>query len=454
MEVTVDFNISKDAVLDNNFIFCCDLLKLEEYKEFDKKVKKEYFTLYNSYLIIDTITNNHVESFKHLLKSIKIKNIDEVLLYCCGTTYNNITDYILKYNADLLDYKKYIDINIKSGSIYLIKKFNNVKLNNNWLILLAKKGKLSDVKWLSKKIKLSDKIFEVAIENNNTEVINWLREKYKTLHNNISINIINKWNRTKLLLTQLESGEAKEDCDKSECLWDETTLPLCIDCPEYIPLIIKHIYEDGETFLSYEMTDELCKLQHLKTIMAIKESMIDTGYYARVHITYLTTQSVKYLMDNGYYKDKYPQMGPEMFRRLDLSYIKKVCANKLIDIDDKVIEGIPSYSKEKQKFIVNYTDSFSELCFRVKNKDFDINYVKTIIGPNYKPTNIAWCIMACNVDIMVSMCKNVIHYNEKTLEKLMKEFLSRFDDPDNPEGEYQKVKNKFDKFQRKFKNHK
>ena len=176
MEVTIKFNISNDAILDKDFIFCCDLLNLKEYEEFDRRVKKEYFTLYNSYLIIDIIKSNIVESFKHILKYIKIKNMEEILLYCCGTTNNNITDYILKYNADLSDYKKYIDVNVRSGSIYLLKKFN-IELDNNWLVLLSIKGKLSDIKWLSKKIELSSEMFKTAIINNNTEVVDWLQNE-------------------------------------------------------------------------------------------------------------------------------------------------------------------------------------------------------------------------------------------------------------------------------------
>lgn len=55
-----------------NFVKCGDMLKLEEYGEFEKQFKYDYFSMDNCVLVIDTIKSNNAEHFKYLLNYITI----------------------------------------------------------------------------------------------------------------------------------------------------------------------------------------------------------------------------------------------------------------------------------------------------------------------------------------------------------------------------------------------
>ena len=136
-----------NEIKNKNFMFCCDILLLKEYEEFEKIIKKEYWELDDSIIVIDTINTNDVEHFKYILEYIEIENIEEVLLYCCKNKKWNIVEYLINNNPDMTNYQKYCEV--WYSGIYLIKKYLNViKLNTIIFENILDNGSFNDVKWL------------------------------------------------------------------------------------------------------------------------------------------------------------------------------------------------------------------------------------------------------------------------------------------------------------------
>ena len=213
-----------------------------------------------------------------------------------------------------------------------------------------------------------------------------------------------KWNKTKLLLTQLKSGDIKENCDISECLWDETTLLLCEECPEYAELIIKYIYKEPQLTQFNIAIKEVHILQHVKTILVLKK------YINCIYDTFLTIESIKYLINHNRYIGKH--MTQKMFKQLDLSYIKKVHEDNLIYVNIHNLGNILTYSIDKQKYLINNTNSLSYLCSSIEEKKIDISYITTLIEPEFNLSSIGWCIvMGGYGDIIIDMIGVLFDYD-------------------------------------------
>lgn len=166
-----------------DFMFCCDLLKLKEYKEFEKKVKFKYFNLDNFRLVRETIDSNNVEHFKYILDYVNIQNMEEVLLYCCKHGFNNIVDYILDNNKQFNKYNLYMEYS-SMNSLYLVKKYRkiykdinlNVRVINNTVAT----NNMENIKWLMENnYNFNFTTLNYAIGTNNLEIIKFVRKNNK-----------------------------------------------------------------------------------------------------------------------------------------------------------------------------------------------------------------------------------------------------------------------------------
>lgn len=86
--------ISTEDKTNKNFYFCCDLLKLKEYKEFEKKIKNEYWSLDNCLMVRETINSDDLDLFKYILKYINITNMGNIICYCRINNKINIYEYL------------------------------------------------------------------------------------------------------------------------------------------------------------------------------------------------------------------------------------------------------------------------------------------------------------------------------------------------------------------------
>ena len=124
-----------DNIKNLNFVKCCDLLILKEYEEFEKLIKKEYYTMDNCIMIIDVINSNDVDHFKYILKFIHFKNLHNILLYCFVKNHNNLIDYIMKNNPQFNSYVKYIELSINNTKYYFNKYINKIKFGESYPLL-------------------------------------------------------------------------------------------------------------------------------------------------------------------------------------------------------------------------------------------------------------------------------------------------------------------------------
>lgn len=135
-------------IKNKKFIFCCDLLLLQEYEEFEKKIKEDYWYMDNCLMIMEVIAKNNVEHFKYILRYIIITNLEQLLCYCCENGKFNIVEYLIVNNKNFNSYQQYCNFSANSG-LYLIKKYYDViKLNKDMFIRIAAGGTLEDVKWM------------------------------------------------------------------------------------------------------------------------------------------------------------------------------------------------------------------------------------------------------------------------------------------------------------------
>lgn len=139
-DIPLNFNHIKkyDNVKNKEFVFCCDLLILvsesneidesNDYKEFEKLIKKKYWTMDNCILIIDTVNTNNVELFKYVLQYVKFKDkkdINLLCMYCCQKGLFKIVDYIGKYLLDEIDKYHCVIFSMLSGSMELYNKYKD-----------------------------------------------------------------------------------------------------------------------------------------------------------------------------------------------------------------------------------------------------------------------------------------------------------------------------------------
>ena len=200
-------------IKNKNFMFCCDILLLKDYNEFTKLIKDEYWKLDNSIMVIDTININNVEHFKYILEYIEIKNIEDVLLYCCKNKKWNIVEYLINNNPDMTNYQKYCNISAFSG-LYLIKKYLNViKLNTTIFGNIIIGGSLDNVKWLRgyRKDKKDNNIWKL---DSNAPVCQWNKRTFYHAAKAGNFEIM-KWMRG------YRNGQL--DPNASVCPWDDWT---------------------------------------------------------------------------------------------------------------------------------------------------------------------------------------------------------------------------------------
>lgn len=144
-----DFKIITDHIKDRNFMFCCELLLLKEYDEFEKKVCGNYWKLDNSYIVIDTLKNNNLEHFKYVLQFIKIINIRDVLLYCLKNSKYNISDYLINYENST-DYQLYCEITSHNDLYYIDKYIKKIKLTPYIIENIISCGEIEYILWIKK----------------------------------------------------------------------------------------------------------------------------------------------------------------------------------------------------------------------------------------------------------------------------------------------------------------
>ena len=170
-----------------NFMKCCDMLKLKDYKMFHILLKKEYWEMDNSVMIVDTIKSDDVEHFKYILQYIGLLNIKQVLNYSCLINSENIALYILKNNYHLWEGPQqtnghyiwfYLLCDPYLPTSKLFKKYGKyAKEKNEYgaMQYVAEHNNLESIKWLySRGYPTSKGIFYIAMENKNIEIIDWI----------------------------------------------------------------------------------------------------------------------------------------------------------------------------------------------------------------------------------------------------------------------------------------
>ena len=147
---TCKYKKVNNNIRNKDFIFCCELLLLKEYKEFEKLIKNKYWTMDNGLLIIEAINLNNVDHFKYILDYIKIKNLEQVLFYCCSYGKHNIAIYLIDNNINFNNYEYYCQISTYSYKIDILQKYFHYipkdKLKNVNIYELIPFGKYDDFK--------------------------------------------------------------------------------------------------------------------------------------------------------------------------------------------------------------------------------------------------------------------------------------------------------------------
>ena len=167
--VNIKFNKEYKCILDyiwytktynniknKNFVWCCDLLIIKNYKEFEKVLKKEYLSMDNGIIIIDAINLNDVDHFKYILEYVEIYNIENILLYCLTKGLFKIVDYILNNNPEFKDYGNYIELSLFSHSLKFYNKYKD-KCEyldyNTFLNIFAYIGDMKKIDWVVENLK-------------------------------------------------------------------------------------------------------------------------------------------------------------------------------------------------------------------------------------------------------------------------------------------------------------
>lgn len=210
-----------------DFMFCCDLLKLKEYDEFEKKIKNIFWNMDNCYIIMDCIKDNNTKHFKYISKFINIANPEQLLIYCCKNNYINIV-YILIDTYDLKHIQLYVEQSMLGGSIKMFNKYLDMmklskELFNNTIIsgnidnlkilekLHKKKGSL-----LNYKYPYDNDIVEVAIKSENIKMITLFLNKNFLLDTKIFLSAITTDNPK--ILDFVYSYEEKLDLVDNTCM--------------------------------------------------------------------------------------------------------------------------------------------------------------------------------------------------------------------------------------------
>lgn len=177
-----------DNIKNLNFVKCCDMLKLlsgsdkidqsNDCKEFEKLLKKEYWTMDNCIMVMDVINTNSVELFKYILQYIKfnVEGLDSILIYCCCHRLFNIYDYYSRYVLNNINDIPYVVFSILGGSLKLFNKCNIKKLNLPEIINAAcLNGNLDNIKYLlGHGCVLATDSFKNAVKSENIKSMEWL----------------------------------------------------------------------------------------------------------------------------------------------------------------------------------------------------------------------------------------------------------------------------------------
>lgn len=118
-------------VKNKDFVKCCDLLLLKEYDQFEKLIKREYWSMDNYIMFMDTINTDDIEHYNYISQYIRIdrkipsimnKNYDpnawlwnlqsdevyilqkyNIFMHCCNNNLKNLANYMFKnyiYNSN------------------------------------------------------------------------------------------------------------------------------------------------------------------------------------------------------------------------------------------------------------------------------------------------------------------------------------------------------------------
>ena len=177
--VNIDFNKRVyDNITNKNFVWCCDLLILKNYKEFEKILKREYLSMDNGIIVIDVVNSNDVEHFKYILDYVEIYDIERVLFYCLPKGLFNIVDYILNNNPEFDKYEKYINVSLKSNSLEFYNKYIKKCKDFNYDQFFLSVVKTGNIKFVKKFIGKFNHIAALVLYNatihGNIELIKYL----------------------------------------------------------------------------------------------------------------------------------------------------------------------------------------------------------------------------------------------------------------------------------------
>lgn len=175
-------------IRNKEFMFCCDLLKLKEYEEFDGKVKKEYWTYDNCYMVMDALKMNDINHIKFIMKYIKT----DLIYYNSSVICCTLLDYCIKncsfdvtrYLVEQYNLKYTYNINIMSNIVvqYSDQLFKVKKLSidniNNIPSLYYYAALNNDLDFMKKLFRLNyrhtDLILLGAAISGNLEIIKWV----------------------------------------------------------------------------------------------------------------------------------------------------------------------------------------------------------------------------------------------------------------------------------------
>ena len=178
------------------YVFCCDLLLLASeaseidkqncYNEFEKRLKKEYWTMDNWSLVIEVVNTNNVEHFKYMLKFIEFRNDEElrsIIYYCYCNKLLNIVDYINKYLLYEVEIRKGICYSILGGSLDYYNKNKTdliIQTYGRYILYYACiNGNLDNIKQLIKDgCEIGNNILGYALTSGNYNTFQWLDNKY------------------------------------------------------------------------------------------------------------------------------------------------------------------------------------------------------------------------------------------------------------------------------------
>ena len=320
--------IEQNYLRDKDFMFCCDLLKLKEYEEFEKKIKPEYYVNDNFLLVMETINTNDVEHFKYIEKYIELKYINDITLYCYLNNLNNIADYLL-LQCKNFDYENCAFLSEGRGYIYFTIKYHKYLDFNDYKYMskVIKYGSLKEIQFIYNKYNPKLKHGTYEIYNITVGKLEWLHKYNKKLHQHSILIIIRKNNIILMkCLIKHKYKFIRSICTALSTIGSLEMIRLIstkfdYNCIEYIITrgdikILTYIHETKHNFYKFAMDN--VKANKKNTIIFLRSIGCDWTDNPQLDAIKNNIEMVKWLNEMGYPKNNWSILKAIEYNNLEM----------------------------------------------------------------------------------------------------------------------------------------